>query len=88
MGHTIIALGALRGKRVNKNPQDGTYDTPITSEKRQLEFFCIRTMNISLAYARAPNGLLGMDSTCDDLTDKMFGDLVLQGKLAKLAKLA
>ena len=54
-------------------------------EKRQLEYLCIRTVNGTLAYSRAPNGLLGMDAVCDELTDKMFGDLVLQGKLAKLA---
>ena len=55
------------------------------SERRQLEYLCIRTAGGTLAYARAPNGLLGMDATADELTDKLLGDMVLQGKVAKLA---
>ena len=54
-------------------------------EKRQLGYLCIRTVGGVLAYARGPNGLLGMDAVCDQLTDKLFGDLVLQGKVVKLA---
>ena len=54
-------------------------------EKRQLEYLCIRTVGGVLAYARGPNGLLGMDAITDELTDKLLGDLVLEGKVVKLA---
>ena len=54
-------------------------------EKRQLEYLCIRTVGGVLAYARGPNGLLGMDAVTDELTDKLLGDLVLEGKVVKLA---
>ena len=55
------------------------------SDRKQLQFLCIRTIGGTLAYARGPNGLLGMDSYCEELTDKVLGDLVLQGKVAKIA---
>ena len=54
-------------------------------DKRQLEYLCIRTIGGTLAYARGPNGLLGMDAITDELTDKLLGDLVLDGKVVKLA---
>ena len=54
-------------------------------EKKQLEYLCIRTIGGVLAYARGPNGLLGMDAVTDELTDKLLGDLVLDGKVVKLA---
>ena len=54
-------------------------------EKRQLEYLCIRTIGGTLAYTRGPNGLLGMDAITDELTDKLLGDLVLAGKVVKLA---
>ena len=58
-------------------------DTP--KARNQLQYLCIRTAQGTMAYARGPNGLLGMDSVTDELTDKMFGDMVLEGKLVKLA---
>ena len=54
-------------------------------DRKQLEFLCIRTIGGTLAYARGPNGLLGMDVYCEELTDKLLDDLVLQGKVAKIA---
>ena len=54
-------------------------------ERKQLEYLCIRTVGGVLAYARGPNGLLGMDAVTDELTDKLLGDLVLEGKVVKLA---
>ena len=54
-------------------------------EKRQLEYLCVRTVSGTMAYARGPNGLLGMDAYSDELTDRLMGDLVLKGKVAKLA---
>ena len=46
------------------------------SDRKQLQFLCIRTIGGTLAYARGPNGLLGMDSYCEELTDKVLGDLI------------
>ena len=59
----------------------------LESEKdvKQLQYLCIRTVKGTMAYARGPNGLLGMDSATDELTDKVLGDLVLEGKVIKLA---
>ena len=56
-----------------------------TRDKKQLEYLCIRTIGGILAYTRGPNGLLGMDAVTDELTDKLLGDLVLEGKVVKLA---
>ena len=39
----------------------------------------------TLAFARALMGLLGMDCYQDELTDRVFGDLFVAGKLIKLA---
>jgi hypothetical protein len=38
-----------------------------------------------MAYTIAPMGLLGMEVFQDQLTDKLFGDLILQGKLCMIA---
>ena len=54
-------------------------------DKRQLQYLCIRTASGTLAYARAPIGLLGMDAVQEELTDKLLGDLVLKGAVAKVA---
>ena len=54
-------------------------------DKRQLQYLCIRTASGTLAYARAPIGLLGMDAVQEELTDKLLGDLVLRGAVAKVA---
>ena len=54
-------------------------------DKQQLQYLCIRTACGTLAYARAPMGLIGMDSVQEELTDKLLGDLVITGKVAKVA---
>ena len=54
-------------------------------DKKQLEYLCIRTIGGVLAYARGPNGLLGMDAITDELTDRLLGDMILEGKVVKLA---
>lgn len=58
-------------------------DTP--GDKKKLGYLCIKTAFGSLAFSRAPMGLLGMDVFQDELTDTLFGDLVLAGKLCKIA---
>ena len=54
-------------------------------DKQQLQYLCIRTACGTLAYARAPMGLLGMDAIQEELTDKLLGDLVIKGSVAKVA---
>ena len=54
-------------------------------DKQQLQYLCIRTACGTLAYARAPMGLIGMDAVQEELTDKLLGDLVVKGSVAKLA---
>ena len=54
-------------------------------DKQQLKHLCIRTACGTLAYARAPMGLLGMDAIQEELTDKLLGDLVVKGSVAKVA---
>ena len=54
-------------------------------DKTKLGYLCIRTAIGTLCYARAPMGLLGMDTFQDELTDRMFGDLVLAGNVVKIA---
>ena len=54
-------------------------------DKYKLGHLCIRTAMGTLCYSRAPMGLLGMDAFQGELTDMLFGDLVVQGKVIKLA---
>ena len=54
-------------------------------DRKQLQYLCIRTACGTLAYARAPIGLLGMDAVQEELTDKLLGDLVIKGSVAKVA---
>ena len=54
-------------------------------DKQQLQYLCIRTACGTLAYARAPMGLIGMDAVQEELTDKLLGDLVVKGNVAKVA---
>ena len=58
-------------------------DTP--GDKKKLAYLCIKTAFGTLAFTRAPMGLLGMDVFQDELTDALFGDLVLAGKVCKIA---
>ena len=53
-------------------------------DRSKISYLCIRTSMGTLAYSRAPMGLLGMDVWQDELTDRLFGDLVLAGRLVKL----
>ena len=54
-------------------------------DKFKLGHLCIRTATGTLAFTSAVMGLLGMDVYQDEITDKMFGDLVLSGNLVKMA---
>ena len=50
-------------------------------DKYKLGHLCICTAEGTMCYARAPQGLLGMDVYQDELTDRIFGNLLLDGKL-------
>ena len=54
-------------------------------QKKQLEYLCIKTVFGTYTYARGPMGLLGMDAVQEELTDRVFGDLVLEGRVVKHA---
>ena len=54
-------------------------------DKAKLGYLCIRTATGTLAFTSAIMGLLGMDVYQDEITDKLFGDLVLSGNLVKMA---
>ena len=54
-------------------------------DKKQLEYMCIRAIKGVLAYTSGPNGLLGMDAITDELTNRLLGDMILEGKVVKLA---
>ena len=55
------------------------------SDKQKLGYLCIRTAMGTKCFSSATMGLLGMDVFQDELTDKIFGDLVLSGHIVKLA---
>ena len=57
------------------------------SEKKKIRYLRIRTAFGTLAFTRAPMGLLGMDVFQDELTDNIVGDLVLAGKVCKIGNL-
>ena len=61
------------------------FDIHNPQHKKQLEYLCIKTIFGTYAYCRGPMGLLGMDAIQEELTDRVFGDLVLAGKLVKQA---
>ena len=61
------------------------FKTESLENKRKLGYLCIRTALRTLAFTQAPMGLLSMDVFQDKLTDRLFGDLVLKGKLCKRA---
>merc|ERR1711954_110902 len=54
-------------------------------EKEKLSYLCIRTAYSTMAYSRAAMGLLGMDSYQEELTDRLFGDLVVENKVVNVA---
>jgi len=55
------------------------FRTDTERDKQKLGYLCIRTA------MAATQGLLGMDVYKDELTDKVFDDLVLSGHLVKIA---
>ena len=55
------------------------------NDKKKLGYLCIRTALGTMTFTSAIMGLLGMDVFQDELTDKIFGDLVLSGHLVKMA---
>ena len=61
------------------------FDVENPQHKKQLEYLCIKTIFGTCAYCRRPMGLLGMDAIQEELTDRVFGDLVFGGKLVKQA---
>ena len=54
-------------------------------DKQKLGYLCIRTAMGTLCFSSATMGLLGMDVFQDELTDRLLGDLVLEGNVVKLA---
>ena len=68
---------------------DFYYQLPFRTEsprdKLKLAYLCIRSAFGTLCFRAAPMGLLGMDTFQDELTDRIFGDLILAGKVAKIA---
>ena len=54
------------------------------SWQTETRLLCIRTAHETLAYTQALMGLLGMVVFQDKLSDHLFGDLVLAGKLCKI----
>ena len=61
------------------------FRTATARDRMKLGYLCIRTAIGTLCFRSAPMGLLGMDTFQDELTDKIFGDLVLQRKMCKIA---
>ena len=55
------------------------------TEREKVSYLCIRTTYGTMAYSRAGMGLLGMDSYQEELTDRLFGDLVVENRLVKVA---
>ena len=53
--------------------------------KDKLSYLCIRTSFGTMTYTRGAMGLLGMDSYQEELTDRLFGDMVVDNKLVKVA---
>jgi hypothetical protein len=53
--------------------------------KDKLSYLCIRTCYGTMAYSRAAMGLLGMDCYQEELTNRVFGDLVVSNQLVKIA---
>ena len=51
----------------------------------KMAYLCIRTPFGTMTYARGAMGLLGMDSIQEELTDRLIGDLVHEGKAFKIA---
>ena len=68
--------------------KDCYFQIPMQTDKRhkkKLAYMCIKTAMGTLCFTRAAMGLLGMDVFQDEMMQRIFGDLILQGKLVTLA---
>ena len=68
--------------------KDCYFQIPMQTDKRhkkKLAYMCIKTALGTLCFTRAAMGLLGMDVFQDEMMQRVFGDLILQGKLITLA---
>ena len=61
------------------------FRTDTDRDKQKLGYLCIRTAMGTMCFTAATQGLLGMDVYQDELTDKIFGDLVISKHLVKIA---
>ena len=61
------------------------FNTESPQDKKKLSYLCIRTAFGTMTYSRAAMGLIGMDALQEELTDKLLGDLVVEGKVFKQA---
>ena len=52
---------------------------------KKMSYLCIQTDEGTFVYDRAPQGLPGISEYKEELTDTVFGDLVIQGKVVKYA---
>jgi hypothetical protein len=52
---------------------------------KKLSYMCTQTDEGTLVYVRAPQGLPGISEYEEELTDSVFGDMVIQGKVVKYA---
>ena len=52
---------------------------------KKLSYICIQTDQGTFVYVRAPQGLPGISEYEEELTDTVFGDMVVQGKVVKYA---
>ena len=59
--------------------------TDTDSDNQKLGYLCNRSATGTLCFSSATMGLLGIDMYQDKLTDKLLGDLVLSGRMVKLA---
>ena len=68
--------------------KDCYFQIPMRTDKKnkkKLAYMCIKTALGTLCFTRAAMGLLGMDVFQDEMMQRIFGDLILQGKLVTLA---
>ena len=61
------------------------FKTNSEQDKERLGYLCIRGDTGTHCFSRATMGLLGMDVFQDELTDRVFGDLVVGGHVVKIA---
>ena len=61
------------------------FRTNTAKARKKIAYLRVKTSFGVLCYTQAPMGLLGMDTWQSLLTDKLFGDLVLAGKVVTIA---